>query len=540
MTKATNFQSKADEFRGQTMAGAPFSLEGLLVYISETFTAGVIQSYQGQVDLEQAPLLQQEDRLLEDFKKFGNKNDLIFQEYDPPKEDNSKMGWKKSRPTSWWHSLWKAMKHAFCIQIVGGIALGSIAILILVLDFNTVDLCFDRQKNWRTLPKRTQAVMVTGACCEAYVVQLWSFFVMLFLFGWPLIKELNLLVLNLLGAFVDTCYRLYLQVYDIYKRSWMSFPLNGIFVLILLMNSLLIGRKITRSNENRRSGRMKKFLQVFAMLLAQFAFGIPITFALVYILIPLYGKASETNRAVIAGGLPLVTAMPKVIVRLAAQRIDFLHPGDSHALLVVLNSASAIVFRVMQAELTDLTLYILLSFAHGAIDLLERLTIVIRDYLWYFIYKKLKQCGVETTLNAARFRTPRSMRLVADVSIQMILGESTSLIAAVGFIQLYKFMYPDGSSHESPLSQFFIRVLIALSIDFVFNSFSLWLQMSYLNVAVVRVWRKKWRKHMLIGLIITIVTLCYFTTHLYAVVEAKNSSKAKHADFNCKPFSKFG
>ena len=206
----------------------------------------------------------------------------------------------------------------------------------------------------------------------------------------------------------------------------------------------------------------------------------------------------------------------------------------------MLNSASAIVFRVMQAELTDLTLYILLSFAHGAIDLLERLTIAIRVYLWYFIYKKLKQCGVETTLNAARFRTPRSMRLVADVSIQMILGESTSLIAAVGFIQLYKFMYPDGSS-KSPLRQFFIRVLIALSIDFVFNSFSLWLQMSYLNVAVVRVWRKKWRKHVLVGLFITIVTLCYFTTHLFAVVEAKNKSKAINKDFNCTgPFTKFG
>ena len=521
------------------MAGAPFSLEGLLVYISETFTAGVIQSYQGQVDLEQAPLLRQED-LLEDFRKFGNENDLIFQEYDPPVEDNSKMGWKKSRPTSWWHCLWKAMKHAFCIQIVGGVALGSIAILILVLDFNTVDLFFDRQKNLTTLPKRTQAVMVTGACCEAYVVQLWSFFVMLFLFGWPLIKELNLLVLNLVCALVDTCYRLYLQVFNIYKRSWMSFPLNGIFVLILLMNSLLIGRKIARSNENRRSGRMKKFLQVFAMLLAQFAFGIPITFVLVIVLIPLLDSVSETNRAVIAGSLPLVTAMPKVIVRLAAQRIDFLHPGDSHVLLVLLNFAFAIVFRVMQAELTNLKLFFLLSLAHGAIDLLERLTIVIRDYLWYVIYKKLKQCGVKTTLNAARFRTPRSMRLVADVSIQMILGESTSLIAVVGCIQLYKFMYCDGSL-QSALNQFFIRVSIALSIDFVFNSFSLWLQMSYLNVAVVRVWRKKWRKHVLVGLIITIVTLCYFGTPIFVVVEAKNKSNAINKEFNCTGlFTKFG
>ena len=271
------------------MAGAPFSrLKRLFDYISETFTAGVIQSYQEQLGLGEAPLLPQED-LLEDFMRFGN--DTIFQEYDAPAEDESKMGWKKSRPPSWWHSLWKAMKHAFCIQIVGGVALGSIAILILVLDFNTVDLCFDRQKNWTTVTKRTQAVIVTGACCEAYVVQLWNFFVVLFLFGWPLIKELNLLVLNLLGAFVDTCYRLYLQVYDINERSWRSFPLNGIFVLILLMNSLLIGRKIARSNENRHSGLMKKTIQVFAMLLAQFAFAFPIFFVLVYVLIPLYVEA---------------------------------------------------------------------------------------------------------------------------------------------------------------------------------------------------------------------------------------------------------
>ena len=103
-------------------------------------------------------------------------------------------------------------------------------------------------------------------------------------------------------------------------------------------------------------------------------------------------------------------------------------------MLNVLYSTSAIVFRVMQAELSSLGLFILLSFAHGAIDLLERLTIVIRDYAWYFIYKKLKRDSSKTILRANQFRSPRSMRFVADMSIQMILGESTALIVAVGFI----------------------------------------------------------------------------------------------------------
>ena len=518
------------------MAAALFSLEDLLIYISETFTAGVIQSCQGQG----MPLIPRQHPL-EDFRNF-DQNDEIFQEYDPPLGNDSKMGWKESRPPKWWMSLWKAAKHVFLIQICGGVLLGSLAILILILDFNSVDLCFDLQStNWTSLPKKTQAVMVTGTSTEAFFVQLWTFLLVLVMFGWHVIKKLNLLILNLLGAFIDSCYRLYLHIYGMYKRPWMSFPLNGLFVLIVLMNSLIIGREVANNTEIRRSKKIIKTVKVTAMLTAQFAFGIPITFFLVYKLIPLYGKANETYRAIIAGALPIVTAIPKVIVRLAAQRIDFIHPGDAHVLLNVLYTASAIVFRVMQAELTSLGLFILLSFAHGAVDLLERLTIVVRDYLWYYIYKKLKRDGTEAITAAEKFRTPRSMRFIADMSIQMILGESTALMAAVGFIQLYNFMYPaDPSSNNMHITQFFYRVSIALSIDFVFNTFSFWLQMSYLNIAVVRVWKKKWRKHMVVAIILTAVTLCYYATPLFAVVKAKNTSGAKKLDLNCTgPFAMF-
>ena len=198
----------------------------------------------------------------------------------------------------------------------------------------------------------------------------------------------------------------------------------------------------------------------------------------------------------------------------------------------------------MQAELSSLELFIILSLVHGAMDLLERLTIVVRDYLWYFIYKKInRNADAEAMLSADKFRTPRSMRFIADMSIQMILGESTALVAAVGFIQLYSFMYNNHGLSFSDMhlvADFFIRVSIALSIDFAFNSFSFWLQMSYFNIAVVRVWKKKWRKHMVVGLISTSVTMCYFTAHLFAVVKEKHKSGATMRHFNCTgPFSKF-
>ena len=263
--------------------------------------------------------------------------------------------------TAEWDGRDLAMKHVFCIQILGGVALGSLAIVILVLDFNTVVLCHDMQsKNWTAIPKRIQAVVVTADTTEAFLVQLWPFLVVLTMFGWRSIKKLNLLFLNLLGAFLVTCYKLYLQVYGIYRKPRRQFPVYVLFVLLLLINGLIIGKDIAK-DITERNQRIKKAIKVAAMLVAQFAFGLPIAYGIVHVLIPMYGEVSETYTAIIAGALPLVAAIPKVIVRLAAQRIDFLHPGDSHILLNVLYGATAIVFRVMQAELTSLRLFILLS-----------------------------------------------------------------------------------------------------------------------------------------------------------------------------------
>ena len=124
------------------------------------------------------------------------------------------------------------------------------------------------------------------------------------------------------------------------------------------------------------------------------------------------------------------------------------------------------------------------------------------------------------------------MRFVADMSIQMILGESTSLIAAVGFFQIYKFIY-NGQKALSVITEFFTRVAIAISIDFGFNSLSFWLQMSYMNVAIDRVWKKSWRKHMVIAFIVTALTMLYFAGRLLPIVSAKSSSNSTMSNVNC-------
>ena len=80
----------------------------------------------------------------------------IFQEYDPPSlGDYNNMDWKRSRPTKWWISLWKAIKCVVLIQLLGGLAVGLFAIGIVVLELNSVDLCYELQhQNWTSVPKK--------------------------------------------------------------------------------------------------------------------------------------------------------------------------------------------------------------------------------------------------------------------------------------------------------------------------------------------------------------------------------------------------
>ena len=118
----------------------------------------------------------------------------------------------------------------------------------------TLDFCFNVQKtNWTVIFKRYQRMKVTVSIVEILVIQLWSLLPMLTIFERSLIKKLNLTPLNLLGASFDACYRLYCQMYGVYRKSWMSYPPNCLFsVLLLVMYSLLIGREIAKNSERNK------------------------------------------------------------------------------------------------------------------------------------------------------------------------------------------------------------------------------------------------------------------------------------------------
>ena len=526
------------------------------VYIVESFTGSVLENSSfttcRQADAANGVYeseSQEVERLLEegdglnDFTKFDpeNSSDTIFQEFDPLPGSSGNMAWKLSRPVPW-KSFLMCFKTVLVMQFLLGSSIGLISIAVVVLDFNTADLCYEKTFQWNSMPKIIQSIRVTGQSVEGFFIQLWHFFIMLCMFGSSVMKELNLLTLNLLAAFTDACYRLSLQVFGIYKRPWMSYPLNALFVAMVLSNSFIIAKHIIPVQVYSK----RKLFKVASLLAMQFLTGIPATFLLVYKIFPWYSEKSEIEKVLIAGVCPLLLSIPKVIARSAGPKLDLVHPGVLYLLVGTLYASSAVVFRVMQAELTSFSLFVALGVGHAVIDLVERLTVTMRDHIWEYMYKLLSRCNRSQTrsFHAGKARTPRSMRFVADVSIQLLLTEPTALVSAVGFNQFYKFMYPDNFSASvgSLVWGFLGRCVTGLTIDVVINALSVWLQVTIFNVAVLKVWRsKKMRFHIIANIVFTVMAVLYFTEYLFAIVRAKNDHHtAKRFVFNCSlPFSFF-
>lgn len=522
-----------------------------LAYIVESFTGSVIENYSGTTcrrassensdSTEYVALVQ--ESALSDFTNF-DPNDTVFQEFNPPLGCCGKMAWKLSRPSTW-KSMLLCFKTVFTLQVVFGSSIGLLAVAVILLDLNTADLCYEKTFRWDSIPPLIQSIRVTGQCVEGFFIEIWHFSIMLCMFGCLVMKELNLLTINLLAAFTDSCYRLYLQMFGIYKRSWMTYPLNVLSASMVIGNSLIIAKRIIPVHLYKK----KTLGKVAALLALQFLFGFPIAWSLAYKVFPWYTERTELEKMFIAALSPLFVCIPKLIARTAIPKLNLVHPGVLHLLVSTLYTASAVVFRVMQAELTSFRLFVALGVGHAVIDLLERITVMMRDHICEYVYKLASRCDTSQTRNfhAGQARTPRSMRFVADVSIQLLLTEPTALVSAVGFIQLYQFMYPD-DLHASEdyftglFWEFLWRCLTGLAIDVIFNTISVWLQVMLFNIAVLRVWNSKnWRLHVIANAVCTVMVAFYFTEYLFAIVSGKHNGKtAKRFAFNCSlPFSKF-
>ena len=219
----------------------------------------------------------------------------------------------------------------------------------------------------------------------------------------------------------------------------------------------------------------------------------------------MYNKQTEHGKLLIALFSPLSEVVFKVVLRFCTQRLKkIVHPGYLYVLLVPLYFGSLGMFRVMQAELDNLKLIAVLGIIHGAVEVLERSAMVFIDHICHVILKR-------KSAPWGSFRTPRRERIMADIVIISMLYESTAIVSVNGLLYVYQFIYLQNIPLLKLLQEFVIYTSVPLAIEWFFTGVSLAIETRFQNIAVMAVWRKRWKRHILVA-ITNLVPLAIWTT----------------------------
>ena len=127
-----------------------------------------------------------------------------------------------------------------------------------------------------------------------------------------------------------------------------------------------------------------------------------------------------------------------------------------------------------------------------------------------------------------KHRSPYTQRLMADMSLQIMLQETAAIILTTGVTQLYQLVYDSSLTAEQGagvLGKLLVYIYVALFTEFFFHSLSVVLQMRYLNLPVARVWEAKWRLHLWVATSTIMMYILYLTQYFLPVVRDKYVSE---------------
>ena len=426
-------------------------------------------------------------------------------------EDVKEMAWKRLRP-SVLQTVVKSMFIGGLISLLAASIVGTIYTLLSYLSLKTVWNCefqkvelVSRRIQWM----RTIAYIISSIFYYAYpVVNL------LFLFRPHQLKGIKtkLILVSFVMYVLDALFRALLQAFrkpffmlPALYRALCNVP-SYIFLTITVFVQFYF---VTRQVLIRPRARL-------ACLICKMAIPSCFVFIEAFVIYTAYNKQDTKGKLVIAIFSPLMGVVVKAISRICVQRLwNITHPGYSYVLLAPVYCLVAVMFRVLQAELDSLESIAVLGIIHGLAEVIERSTVVVIDHLCHQL------CRGESRPWGS-FRTPRRERLTADIVIMSMLFESSAIVSVNGLLYLYRFIYLErNDSFLDLLQSFAIHTSVPLVIEWFFNSVSLAIETRHQNMAVMAVWRKQWKRHVLVAIVNVLPVAIWTSGNLLVIVHGR-------------------
>ena len=424
-------------------------------------------------------------------------------------DEDRAMAWKRLRPSAL-RTVCKSMYIGALISLLTATIIGSIYLLIIYLSYKTKLACHFSQ----TIPLQVQWLRTICGIISCAFMYVWYFANTLLLFRpYQLMgAKRKLFLVSCLGYFLDVLYRVALQVLGM-SHSKIILPQNvplNIIVFLSVCGQICL---LTSHFRMRRSKRQQVTFMIQMLLPGSFCFILFISFS--FFIYPAYNQQHKEGKLLMAVFAPLSGTIVKVIARISVQRLwNITHPGYSYALLVPLYFGSAVMFRVLQADLHSMESIAILGIIHGSAEVIERSTMVMFDHICHVIWKR-------TSAPWGSFRTPRRERLMVDIAIMSMLYESTAIVAVNGFLYFYQLIYLQNDSPLKLLQSFAIRTSVPLVIEWFFTSVSLAIETRYQNMAVMAVWRRRWKRHIVLAVVNAVPLALWTSTNLIGVVHGR-------------------
>ena len=411
---------------------------------------------------------------------------------DQQNEDKT-MAWKSLRPSAL-PTVLKSMYIGGLISLLTASVIGTIYLLLSYLSYKTVSNCeqidafISDRVEWMT----TIADIIS--CFFYYICPLLNLFLLFRPYQLKGVKR-KLILVSFVMYCLDSLYRGVLQAVGkpFFKLSALYSSLSNVPVYTFVFTNVCLLFYFAAKHVIVRP--RPKLAYLICKTAMPTCLAIISGFVIRYFVYPAYNKQGTEGRLLIALFSPLIGVLVKAVSRICVQRLwNITHPGYSYVLLAPLYFLLAIMFRILQADLDSLESIAILGIIHGFAEVVERSTVVVVDHICHQV------CRRESSPWGS-FRTPRRERLMADIAIMSMLFESTAVVSVNGFLHLYQWIYLENESFLLLFQSFAKYTSVPLVIEWFFTGVSLAIETRYQNMAVMAVWRRQWKRHILVAIV---------------------------------------
>ena len=452
------------------------------------------------------------------------------EETQETREDTA-MAWKQLRP-SIFRTVSSSLYFGILISLLRATIVGIVSVTVYFLSFETLLSCQDQSKADSISMKLQWVITLSKVLFTCFLYQLFFLNVLFFFRPFQISGlKLRIFLLCFVPFCLDSAYRIVMQVFGISIANFkfedlQLIPCRILFFLSICSQSYIIVRHFC----NSPGIICFKLILLFVVPCVLTYVAAALSSKLIY---PAYNRQDKNGKVIIAIFTPLIVVFLKGASRICVQRLwcRISHPGTSFVLLVPLYCGSAIVLRLLQVDLESLESVALIGVIHGIAEVIERSTMVLIDHFYNQVLEKRR-------IPLGGFRTPRRERLAADICIMGMLYESSAVISVNGFLHLYQYFYTSDNSPLQLLHSFVITTSVPLVIEWFFTSVSIAIETRYQNMPIMAVWRKQWRRHIIVALVNMVIISVWSSYGLLTAVQERFKDKFQH---HCEmPFSSHG